>query len=116
MKETIRLRAVRGFARLEGRSKLDKLSHIRKVYGLLDLLGDCGGLLDALLWIGYFIILVSKAISGSRLDEFLISKILKKESPTFKNKNLLEQIRHRIPANSKLNCILCRKNKESKLH
>ena len=63
----------------------DKLNHIRKVYGLLDLLGDCGGLLDALLWIGKFVILIHTAINGSRHDEYLISKILKQESSTDKN-------------------------------
>ena len=53
---------------------LDELTHTRTVYNLLDYLGDIGGCLDALKYIGAFLVWI---LNGDRLGEFLTSKIFK---------------------------------------
>ena len=53
----------------------DILIHERAIYGPLDFLGDVGGLVDALLAIGSWIILLLDTMSGSHLTQYLINNI-----------------------------------------
>ena len=53
---------------------LDELTHTRIVYNLLDYLGDIGGCLDALKYIGAFLVWI---LSGHSLGEFLTSEMFK---------------------------------------
>ena len=46
----------------------------RSVYNLLDLLGDVGGCLDALKYVGMFLVWL---LSGDCLSNYLVSKIIK---------------------------------------
>ena len=59
--------------------------HHRAIYNSLDLLGDIGGFLDALLIIGSLIIIFFTAIIGNQLDVFLVEKLFQKPAnPTKK--------------------------------
>ena len=53
----------------------DVYFHEREIYGPLDLLGDIGGLADALLTIGSWLFILLEMISGSELTHFLINNI-----------------------------------------
>ena len=56
---------------------LDELTHTRNVYNLLDYLGDMGGCLDALKYIGSFLVWI---LTGDSLGSYLISKLFKRDS------------------------------------
>ena len=49
--------------------------HEREIYGPLDFLGDVGGLADALLAIGSWLIMILELISGSQLTQYLLNNI-----------------------------------------
>ena len=53
---------------------LDELTHSRVVYNLLDYLGDVGGCLDALKYLGTFLVWV---LTGDSLSNFIVSKLFK---------------------------------------
>ena len=53
---------------------LDELTHSRTVYNLLDYLGDVGGCLDALIYLGTFLVWI---LTGDSLSNFIISKLFK---------------------------------------
>ena len=50
----------------------DSMIHKRTIYGPLDLLGDVGGLADALIAIGGVVIALIQFIGGNRLNNYLI--------------------------------------------
>ena len=56
----------------------DVVVHSRQIYNFLDLLGDIGGLSDALMIIGKLIVVSSTVISGNALDQFLVRNIFKR--------------------------------------
>ena len=51
---------------------LDMLGVERSVYNVLDWLGDVGGLFDALLVIGGFILFIRHAIRGDAINKYLL--------------------------------------------
>ena len=57
-----------------------QLNHTRKVYGILDLLGDVGGLADALIGIGSFLAIIAKAVFGNKFDYYLVSTLFSKDN------------------------------------
>ena len=57
------------------------LNHTRVIYGPLDFLGDVGGLTDALKAIGQAIIFLISLVTGSRLDQYIISQVFKQNHP-----------------------------------
>ena len=57
----------------------DVVWHNRQIYSLLELLGDIGGLSDALLIIGKIIMVGTIAIKGNQLDDFLLENIFSKQ-------------------------------------
>ena len=59
----------------------DVVWHNRQIYSLLELLGDIGGLSDALLIIGKIIMVGTIAIKGNQLDDFLLENIFSKQPP-----------------------------------
>ena len=52
----------------------DMVYHTRTVYNLLDLLGDVGGCLDALKYVGMFLVWL---LSGNSLSDYLVSRVSK---------------------------------------
>ena len=52
----------------------DMVYHTRTVYNLLDLLGDVGGCLDALKYVGMFLVWL---LSGNSLSDYLVSMVSK---------------------------------------
>ena len=54
--------------------------HKRSIYTILDMLGDIGGLSDALFSIGGFFISFITAITGSQLDNFLVTNLFKRSA------------------------------------
>ena len=50
----------------------DLIMHKRTIYGPLDLLGDVGGLADALIAIGGVLIALLQFLGGNRLNNYLI--------------------------------------------
>ena len=57
----------------------DRFMYKRSIYTFLDLLGDVGGLLDALRFIGFYFMFFYTLIRGDLLSEFLISSVFQKE-------------------------------------
>ena len=53
---------------------MDQRFSERTIYNFLDYLGDIGGLLDALNYIGAFIVWV---LTGNGLSQFMVSKLFK---------------------------------------
>ena len=49
------------------------LNHTREIYGPLDFLGDVGGLTDSLKAIGQAIIFLISLVTGSKLDQYILS-------------------------------------------
>ena len=56
---------------------LDVVSHSRTVYNVLDLFGDVGGCLDALQYVGAFLVWI---LTGDSLSKYLVSQISKSDS------------------------------------
>ena len=56
----------------------DIVVHHREIYNSLDLLGDIGGLMDALIIIGSLIIVCFTTIIGNQLDVFLVEKLFQR--------------------------------------
>ena len=56
---------------------LDVIHHNRSIYTLLDFLGDCGGLKDALTVICEILLFVFTSISGSGLESYLLANLFK---------------------------------------
>lgn len=54
--------------------------HKRTIYGPLDLLGDVGGLADALIAIGGAVIASLQILSGNRLTNYLIQSVFETDS------------------------------------
>ena len=78
--------------------------YTRQVYSSLDFLGDVGGLLDALRFIGTFLIFIYTLIRGDLLAFFLLNKIFKKDknrNHTFEENSTIEEkitvIKNRVP-------------------
>ena len=57
------------------------LNHSRAIYGPLDFLGDVGGLTDALKAIGQAIIFLISLVTGSKLDQHILSQVFKQNHP-----------------------------------
>ena len=53
------------------------LNHTRVIYGPLDLLGDVGGLTDSLKAIAQAIIFLVSLVTGSKLDQYILSQVFK---------------------------------------
>ena len=53
----------------------DVIIHSRSIYTALDLLGDVGGLFDALKGISTFVVVLYFQIFGSPIDEYLLKSI-----------------------------------------
>ena len=51
---------------------MDEVEHVRIIYSLLDVLGDIGGLSDALWLIGKLIVFLYSLASRSGLSVFLV--------------------------------------------
>ena len=58
----------------------DKVIHDRAVYGVLDFLGDVGGLADALVKIGACLLSIIRFITGDNLSLNLINRIYEKDN------------------------------------
>ena len=54
--------------------------HSRQIYGPLDLLGDVGGLADALLKIGATLIYLMQLAFGNPIDQHLQARIFEKDN------------------------------------
>ena len=61
---------------------LDELNHSRIVYNLLDYLGDVGGCLDALKYLGTFLVWI---FTGDGLSNFLVSQFFQYDDSTEPN-------------------------------
>ena len=53
--------------------------HNRQIYSILDLLGDIGGLFDALKAIASILLTIIFALTGNPIEEFLISLVYKRD-------------------------------------
>ena len=53
--------------------------HNRQIYSTLDLLGDIGGLFDALKAIASIFLSIIFALTGNPIEEFLVSLVFKRE-------------------------------------
>ena len=62
---------------------IDLVKHTRKVYNYFDLLGDVGGLAGIIQGFGQIFISMISFLSGSSLNRFVLSKILKRESSKY---------------------------------
>ena len=58
---------------------LDKVSHMRSIYGVWDFLGDVGGLFDMLRLLAEPIVAFLSVLFGSGLERYLLSALFKKE-------------------------------------
>ena len=73
----------------------------RTIYGVLDFLGDVGGLSDALLTIGSALVALIELVIGNSLTKFLLSNIFEQDNShkitTKSNKSRLLLISKRKP-------------------
>ena len=53
---------------------MHQLNNTRNVYNFLDFLGDLGGCLDALIYLGTFLVWI---LTGDGLNNFIVSQISK---------------------------------------
>ena len=53
--------------------------HNRQIYSILDLLGDIGGLFDALKAITSIFLSIIFALTGNPIEEFLLSLVFKRD-------------------------------------
>ena len=67
--------------RLEFETSSDEIVHERAVYTVLDLLGDIGGLLDALMYLGQIVLAIIFKFSGSEIYRYLIMMLFVKKKP-----------------------------------
>ena len=101
---------------------LDELTHTRTVYNLLDYLGDIGGCLDALKYIGAFLVWI---LSGDSLGEYLATEMFKvddyREPNAEDDQDYAQQTFRRIKSRkrfdkscclSPLNCFLANKHQK----
>ena len=65
--------------RLEFETSSDEIVNQRSVYTLLDFLGDCGGLLDSLLFLAQLIWYIVFSFSGSEINRYLIRRLFYKD-------------------------------------
>ena len=54
--------------------------HSRVIYGPLDFLGEVGGLADALIAIGYFLVTILQFIFGNEMSTHLLTHIFEKDN------------------------------------
>jgi len=57
--------------RMEFETSSDEIAHERQVYTLLDMLGDVGGLLDMLMYLGQIVLAIIFKVSGSETIRYL---------------------------------------------
>ena len=58
----------------------DITEYKRTIYGPLDFLGDVGGLSDALIYIGSFLVSITQFLTGDHLSHKLIARIFEKDN------------------------------------
>ena len=100
------------------------MHHNRSIYSFLDLLGDVGGLFDALKGIASFIITIYFGLFGDPINSYLLRKLFlqnpKEENdkePLNRNsiKEKMQFLDRRKPfALPKILCILCRNKKQKR--
>ena len=68
--------------RMEFETSSDEITHERQVYTLLDMLGDVGGLLDMLTYLGQMILAMIFKVSGSETIRYLVGALFYKRKET----------------------------------
>ena len=51
------------------------VTHKRSVYGILDYIGDIGGLLDGLVAVSSILVRILRLLIGNKLEQYLLSNI-----------------------------------------
>ena len=91
---------------VEFRLDTDVIHHKRSIYSFFDLLGDLGGLFDALTRISSLIVIILFKIFGNPLDEYLLENLFlrnpKQKSDTDEpklsnNRKKVEYLQNRVP-------------------
>ena len=93
----------------------------RQIYTILDLLGDVGGLLDALKAFGSLLITLWFWLTGDPVSQFLIESIFKKEGKTKRKEeqgindlHYFRALAHRKPFKLSRNFFVCLRNHKEK--